>query len=221
MRARQHQRRPGASGRGFATLLLVICLLPGPMSSTAPHARKRTIANGAMVLAVPPVFRARLRSPSALFEARPPLVRRDFRQSRGPRGDALGLDNGAHTADAYWMRCRTVRAGTPGSIRPLLVGRRALTYPGSLVPRLAAYSSRSTSAMSTRSVSAVPDGRAIIRPRAARCHATHDATVSRDPRLRGLRLLVPFSRIAIHPLGHSASVEHPQTPARGYSHPWR
>jgi hypothetical protein len=58
-------------------------------------------------------------------------------------GDALGVDNGALTVDAYWAASLVggvaVRAETPGSIRSLLDGRRALTCPGSLWPRVAIY----------------------------------------------------------------------------------
>ena len=66
-------------------------------------------------------------------------------------GDAVGMDNGALTAGAYWPRCsvivdiidivgaRGVRAGTPGSIRSLLVRRRASTSPRLSVPRVATY----------------------------------------------------------------------------------
>jgi len=49
-----------------------------------------------MVLAVPPKYRAHYledrEQSTRSFEARPPPE----------RGDALGLDNGAHTAGAYW-----------------------------------------------------------------------------------------------------------------------
>ena len=61
---------------------------------------KKTTARGAMVLAVPPTFRAALPAPGAgcdaLFEARPP-----HSAIQRARGDALGLDNGARTVDAY------------------------------------------------------------------------------------------------------------------------
>ncbi len=74
-----------------------------------------------MVLAVPPVILLP-RQGKNWFGTRP-----------SPHGqdDVLGLDNGAHTVDAYWCLPggKHVRAETPGSIPPLLVGRRALTSP--------------------------------------------------------------------------------------------
>ena len=45
-------------------------------------------------------------------------------------------------------RPRAVRTETPGPIRPLLSGAGLAPYPGSLVPREAAYYSRSTSNLS-------------------------------------------------------------------------
>lgn len=53
---------------------------------------------------------------------------------RGNAGDALGMDNGAPTVDAYPLArpvrvASKARAETPGSIPPLLVRRRASTCP--------------------------------------------------------------------------------------------
>lgn len=63
-----------------------------------------------------------------------PLAR-SSKHGHTPRdvGDALGMDNGAHTVGAYWpLVPEGVQAETPGAIRPLRVGHRARTCPGSL-----------------------------------------------------------------------------------------
>lgn len=83
-----------------------------------------------MVLAVPPKYRAK--RPMALarsFEARPPRE----------RGDALGLDNGAHTAGAYWPGIRVASEpafgpGLPGPFNRCSTGAGLAPCPGSLHP---------------------------------------------------------------------------------------
>ena len=135
-----HQRAARSSIRRRGDAWLRRCTIGLPH----PSENKRTTAPGAMVLAVPPSF-----APGDLLAVRAYARHsRDAASLRGAGGAALGLDNGAPTVDAYWSAIRgwsDLRAETPGSIRPLLVGRRASTVPRLSGPRVAAYYSRSAS----------------------------------------------------------------------------
>jgi len=87
-----------------------------------------------MVLAVPPKYRA---NDLDYLEGSPRAHSRHGR--RWKRGDALGLDNGAHTAGAYWPPVELPRwpafgPGLPGPFNRCSSGAGLAPCPGSLHP---------------------------------------------------------------------------------------
>ena len=111
-------------------------------SSHCRAANKKTIANGAMVLAVPPVF---------------------FFPAGGRTGSGHGPPLTGRTMSWAWITAPTPSTPTggsrvrstfgprlPGPFRRCSSGAGLSPHPGSLVPRLAAYSSRSTSICTLR-----------------------------------------------------------------------